>query len=105
MLVAEAFGEDVTKKISLNNFLDIAWKEEYCITNWPCNEFPKYNRKDQKAMSMEATWEVLAPWWWKLERDYNKCVGKVNDKTLLVLGTIYQVKQWDSSKSNVLHWF
>ncbi|KAE9402101.1 hypothetical protein BT96DRAFT_937404 [Gymnopus androsaceus JB14] len=74
--IVETFGDEVGEKITLNNFLDVAWKQEICITNCPVEEFPKYNWSSQKAMSMDATWLVLAPRWQALQRAHNDLIGK-----------------------------
>lgn len=95
-MVEETFGDDVKGPITLNNFLDIAWQSQICITNWPAKEFPKYNTSDQKHMSMAATWAALEPRWRELERDYNTHVGRKDRKESgRLTGSIYQLGWWD----------
>ncbi|KAE9388861.1 hypothetical protein BT96DRAFT_947302 [Gymnopus androsaceus JB14] len=101
-MVEETFGDDVKGPITLNNFLDIAWQSQICITNWPAKEFPKYNTSDQKHMSMAATWAALEPRWRELERDYNTHVGRKDRKESgRLTGSIYQLGWWDEDDKNL----
>lgn len=82
--------------MSLNNFLEVAWKVQICITNWPTHEFPKFNVSDQKHMSMSSTWAVLEPRWRQLQRDYNAQIGRRDPKEVgRLTGDIYQLDWWD----------
>ena len=82
--------------MTLNNFLEVAWQSQICISNWPSTEFPKFNTSDQKHMAMVSTWAVLEPWWCDLQREYNVHAGLDSSNEVGRLkGSIYELNWWD----------